>query len=217
MTSSASMASTTSTALFYQRTSWFWWLDHPWHQKHQYWPLFVEWIIKNPIVYWYLIPSLLKAVEVSQCYFFENWLMKVKFPNLLKPLGTLIQENYWSFYPSEPFRIPRFNMRHPVFYNILQHLLSSSTLGVQEPKPMLWVSGFRHITPHFPGYEVSRYHNSIDCEASSSSGLVDHQESYLWVFSQSFTPPEGRQREPQGQKGWSQKPFYFGTLKDCVW
>ena len=29
-------------------------------------------------------------------------------------LGTLIQENYWSFYPSEPFRIPCFNMRHPV-------------------------------------------------------------------------------------------------------
>ena len=34
-----------------------------------------------------------------------------------KPLGTLIQKNYWTFYPSEPFRILRFNMRHPVEYS----------------------------------------------------------------------------------------------------
>jgi hypothetical protein len=54
-------------------------------------------------------------VEASWCYFFDKWLMKLKCPNLLKPLGTLIQENYWSFYPSEPFRIPIFNMRHPVW------------------------------------------------------------------------------------------------------
>ena len=47
---------------------------------------------------------LLEAVQASRCYF----------PHLLKPLGTLIQENYSSFYPFGPFRIPRFNMRHPV-------------------------------------------------------------------------------------------------------
>jgi hypothetical protein len=40
--------------------------------------------------------------------------MKLKCPNLLKPLGTIIQENYQPFYPSEPFRITHFNMRHPV-------------------------------------------------------------------------------------------------------
>jgi hypothetical protein len=28
----------------------------------------------------------------------------------------MIQENYWSFYTSEPFRITHFNMRHPVFW-----------------------------------------------------------------------------------------------------
>ena len=28
-----------------------------------------------------------EAFEVSQYYFFENWLMKLKFPYLLKPLG----------------------------------------------------------------------------------------------------------------------------------
>ena len=32
----------------------------------------------------------------------------------LKPLDTIIQENYQPFYPSEPFRILRFQIRHPV-------------------------------------------------------------------------------------------------------
>ena len=43
-----------------------------------------------------------------------SWFMKLKCPNLLKPLGSINEENYWSFYPSEPFRIIHFNMRHPV-------------------------------------------------------------------------------------------------------
>ena len=29
-------------------------------------------------------------------------------------IGTIIQENYWSFYPSWPFRIIHFNVRYPV-------------------------------------------------------------------------------------------------------
>ena len=61
-----------------------------------------------------LPPFLSEAVEASWCYFFKNWLMKLKCPNLLKPLDTIIQENCRSFYPSETFRIPRFNMKHPV-------------------------------------------------------------------------------------------------------
>ena len=44
--------------------------------------------------------------------------MKLKCPNLLKPLDTIIQENYQPFYPSEPFRILRFQMRHPVVSKI---------------------------------------------------------------------------------------------------
>ena len=40
--------------------------------------------------------------------------MKLKFPHLLKPLGTIIQQNYWSFYPSEPFSLDQFNVIHPV-------------------------------------------------------------------------------------------------------
>ena len=62
----------------------------------------------------FLAPFLSEAVEASGCYFFQNWLMKLKCPNLLKPLDTIIQENYQPFYPSEPFRFTRFNMRHPV-------------------------------------------------------------------------------------------------------
>ena len=55
-----------------------------------------------------------EAVEASRCHFFENWLIKHKCAFLLKSLGTIIQENYRSFYLSEPFRIIRFNMRHHV-------------------------------------------------------------------------------------------------------
>ena len=57
---------------------------------------------------------LLEVVEASGCYFFENWLMKLKSPNHLKSLATIIQEKYWFFYPSEPFSFDHFNMIHPV-------------------------------------------------------------------------------------------------------
>ena len=46
--------------------------------------------------------------------FLKNWWMKFKCPLLLKPLATIAQENSQSFYPSEPFRIIHFTMRHPV-------------------------------------------------------------------------------------------------------
>ena len=42
--------------------------------------------------------------------------MKLKYPHLQKTLGTIIQENYWSFYPSEPFRMLHFEVRYPVVY-----------------------------------------------------------------------------------------------------
>ena len=64
--------------------------------------------------YWYLRPCLSEAVEASLCYFFENWLKKLKCPNLLNTPGTMIQDNYQSFYLSEPFTLACFNMRHPV-------------------------------------------------------------------------------------------------------
>ena len=76
--SATSLASTASTAQFPQKTSWFRWSDHPQHQNDQYWSLFVEWIIKNPIFYWYLVPSLSEAVEASLCNFLDFFLMKLK-------------------------------------------------------------------------------------------------------------------------------------------
>ena len=66
----------------------------------------------HEISYWNLPPFWSEAVEASWCYFFENWWMKLKCPLLLKPLATI--ENSQSFYPSEPFRIMHFTMRHPV-------------------------------------------------------------------------------------------------------
>ena len=80
--SATSLASTASTAIFPQKTSWSWWFCHHWHQNDKYWSFFVEWIIKNPIFtnIWYLF--LLEAVEARLCYFFENFLMKLKCPNL---------------------------------------------------------------------------------------------------------------------------------------
>ena len=36
-------------------------------------------------------------------------------PTPPEALGTIIQQNYWSFYPSEPIQKGRFNARHPVY------------------------------------------------------------------------------------------------------
>ena len=60
------------------------------------------------------MPFLSEAVEASWYYFFEKWFMKLKIYNLLKPLGTITQQNYWSFYPSDLIYFAFFTMRHPV-------------------------------------------------------------------------------------------------------
>ena len=82
VSSATSMASTASTSLFSQKTSWSWLFDHPCHQNDQYRSLVVDWILKNPIFHWYLVPFLSEAVEASLCYFFENWFKKHKCPIL---------------------------------------------------------------------------------------------------------------------------------------
>ena len=56
--SATSLSSLASPALFPPRNSWSWWFDHHWHQNDQYWSLFVEWIIKNPLFHWYLVLTL---------------------------------------------------------------------------------------------------------------------------------------------------------------
>ena len=70
----------------------------------------------HEISFWILALFTLEAVEANWCYFFENWFKKLKCPHLLKPLGTIFQHNYWSFYTSELFTLARFNMRHPVHW-----------------------------------------------------------------------------------------------------
>ena len=72
-------------------------------------------LVEKPFFLLVLAPFLQEAVEATQCYFFENWFIKLKCPTLLKPLVTVIQQNYWSFYPSEPFTFTRYTMRHPVY------------------------------------------------------------------------------------------------------
>ena len=59
-------------------------------------------------------------MEASPCNLFKNWLMKLKFPNLLNPLWIIIQWNDWSFYPSELNYFSHFNMRYPVCKSRLQ-------------------------------------------------------------------------------------------------
>ena len=84
---------------------------------HLFWKIFVD----------FLTSTLLRAQKTTllskvQHFFFQiMWpsqktqtLMKHKFPNLLKPLSTINQQNYWSFYPSELIYFTLFNMRHPV-------------------------------------------------------------------------------------------------------
>ena len=69
--------------------------------------------------------------------FFENWLMKHKSPNLLKPLDTTIYQNSQFYYPSESFSFHHFNVRHPVVVHdlstTLMESLSRALVSLQVP------------------------------------------------------------------------------------
>ena len=54
------------------------------------------------------------AVEASQRYFFENWLIKHKWATLLTMQPETYYRNSQPYYPSELFTIDHFLMRHPV-------------------------------------------------------------------------------------------------------
>ena len=113
VTSATSLASTASTALFSQNTSWSWLFDHPCHQNDQHRSLVVEWILKNPNFHWYLVPFLLEAVEASLCYFFENWLTKLKCP-ILRNIQILSSQPKGCFQlASEVFTFNQIQV-HPV-------------------------------------------------------------------------------------------------------
>ena len=102
---------------FYGLKNYYWGQKSPpgsWIQLYfdalKYFDLVDSWNISH----WNLPTFLLEAVEASRCHFFENWSMKLKCPILPKLLATKVQENYQSFYPSEPFTLDHIIMRHPV-------------------------------------------------------------------------------------------------------
>ena len=80
--STTSMASMTFTASFHQKNYCSWWLDTPWQPNHQDWSFFCGMDHQKPKFSLISVPFLSEAVEVSRYYFFENWLMKLKYPNL---------------------------------------------------------------------------------------------------------------------------------------
>ena len=102
-----------------------------------------------------MAPFKLEAVEASLCQFFENWWLKLKCPNLLKPLGSVIQQNNWSFYPSEPFSFVHFNMIHPVCEYLVHYRLHSFTwifisLGKVNFRPKIkYITWFRCANLNF--------------------------------------------------------------------
>ena len=55
-----------------------------------------------------------RLLRPANVIFFENLLMKHKYPHLLKTLGTINQKKYCSFYPSETIQKVSFEMRYPV-------------------------------------------------------------------------------------------------------
>ena len=59
----------------------------------------MKWILENPIFHCWGQPIL--------SFFKSGW---------WNSNAQIIQENYQPFYPSEPFRITRFQMRHPVAF-----------------------------------------------------------------------------------------------------
>ena len=104
----------TSTASFHPRTSWTWWLDHPWYQNDQYWCFLLDGSSKIQFFtgIWYLF--CLRLLRPAYVTFFENWLQISKCHNLRHLKNTLYLSNYQSWYLSEPNYFTHFNMRHPV-------------------------------------------------------------------------------------------------------
>ena len=94
--------------------------------------------LNHEITCWILVPFLSETVEASWCYFFENWFMKFKCPNLLKPLKFIIQQNYRSFYTSEPSTLAHFNMRHPVFCHTSYMLIKFQKRKCWKNFPTFW-------------------------------------------------------------------------------
>ena len=129
-----------------------------------------------------LAPFLPEAVEPNRCYFFENWVKKLKCPHLLKPLGTIFQHNYWSFYTSEPFTLARFNMRHPVEGSKVIFWLS--LWYNSKIRPSMWRDVNKEYLPH-PTYmylggpcNTRGFNKQISRRSTSATGTTVYITSY---------------------------------------
>ena len=95
--------------------------------------------------------------------FFENWFTKLKIYNLLKPLGTITQQNYWSFYSSELIYFAFFTLRHPVVISNSQTDYGKHTTedlaGPQEAKE--WIYLVKGDWWNFIRHFRTRYINSV--------------------------------------------------------
>ena len=65
-------------SLISTKNYWAWCFHQPWHQNDLSWSLNAEWIIKNPLFYWFLAPFLLEAVDGTQHRKNQNWLIRHK-------------------------------------------------------------------------------------------------------------------------------------------
>ena len=77
--STTSVASMTSTATFHQKFYLSWWLDHSYTPNDQYQSPFEEWIIKNSIFHWYLIPFCRRLLRPAYATFLKTGWWNSKF------------------------------------------------------------------------------------------------------------------------------------------
>ena len=150
-----------------------------------------------------MVLLLLEAVEASRCRFFENWLMKHKFFYLLKPLGTIIQKNYWSSYPSELIYFIYFTMRHPVCIFFLPswtkwNILHTRDRGLRWNDkiyltkilftiPKFWFSlmkTFCHLTTKFVLLSLVDKHRQREFELKKKIQMEWQRKNHIckWIF-----------------------------------
>ena len=93
-------------------TSWSWLLDHPWYQND----FFVEWIIKNPAFLWISDTCSVEGCWGQLMLLFWELINETQMGKTPEP--TRHHNSRISFYPSEPFTLDHFTMRHPVYNKI---------------------------------------------------------------------------------------------------
>ena len=122
--------------------------NHPWHQNYQNWSLFFGMNHQKSI---FLLINDTLAVRGCWGQLMLLFWKLVEFPNLLNSLGTMIQDNYESFYLSGPFTLARFHMRHPVYdikwvsYTMRRNLLNWCNLVSISKKSMFYIFGVVRI------------------------------------------------------------------------